>query len=92
MHRPYRYGGDEFCILFKGASTEEIKAMIQTVQRDLDEHLEKVSEDQMPVTISSGLAFLDKKDDATSWIRKADQALYQSKRNGRHCFSTYQEI
>jgi diguanylate cyclase (GGDEF)-like protein len=42
-----------------------------------------VDDETIPVNVSIGIAFASPDDDADSLLVRADQALYQAKRNGR---------
>lgn len=76
----YRYGGEEFLVLFPEQSaaaatlaTERLRAAVEA----------------LGVTISAGVAELQTSVDRTAneWIARADAALYDAKRNGRNRIS-----
>lgn len=76
-----RMGGDEFVVLLPQTTLDEaqniasrIKNSVQTI--DIKE--------KGPVTISIGVAVLRKEDDLDSFLKRADNALYQAKNNGRN--------
>lgn len=83
-----RFGGEEFAILLADSSleqaiqrAEEIRVGIQTAklkQRNSDKNLKTI-------TCSFGVAqFHGDRDDAKSFIERADNALYFAKQNGRN--------
>jgi diguanylate cyclase len=82
-----RYGGEEFAIVLpntvlRSAITvaDHIRRAVMTkelVKRSTGEHLGRV-------TISIGVATLQKSDTAQSLIERADTCLYAAKRNGRN--------
>lgn len=78
-----RYGGEEFIILT--TSTDLEGAAIHA------EHLrEKIASTsfiyEMKITCSFGVAeFIKESDDTTSFIKRADVALYNAKGSGRNC-------
>jgi diguanylate cyclase (GGDEF)-like protein len=90
----YRYGGEEFVAIFKGASgqdalsaAERLRMAVETtpITGDL---LETVS----PITISIGLALMpDHGSDINELIEKADRAMYQAKDSGRNRVQVWQE-
>ncbi|MDX1775268.1 MAG: diguanylate cyclase [Desulfobulbales bacterium] len=81
---PFRYGGDEFCVILTQLSSQQA---LVTSQR----FIEKFNEKKIPLTgLSIGLArFIrsrDKKwtDDIADLIKRADSALYKAKETGRN--------
>jgi diguanylate cyclase (GGDEF)-like protein/putative nucleotidyltransferase with HDIG domain len=83
----YRIGGDEFAVLLQGddpavqAFPERLRDSLVTLP------FAGVTE---PLTISVGAAhFPDHADDANSLKRRADLALYKSKRNGKDRMSVF---
>jgi diguanylate cyclase (GGDEF)-like protein/putative nucleotidyltransferase with HDIG domain len=86
--RGYRIGGDEFAVLQEGDEPTP-----QTFPARLRDSLlaMTVAGVTEPVTISVGAAhFPDHADDASSLRRRADLALYKSKRNGKDTTSFFQ--
>jgi diguanylate cyclase (GGDEF)-like protein len=86
--RGYRIGGDEFAVLLQGDG-----AALQGFPDRLRESLAALSVAGVtePVTISIGEAhFPDHAHDASSLKRRADLALYKSKRNGKDRTSVFQ--
>lgn len=75
-----RYGGDEFIILLPHADEETAKRVSERVRFHVQEHT--------PITISMGVAFRRKHQEATRVLHSADQALYRAKKGGRNqvCF------
>lgn len=77
-----RIGGDEFAILLADCNSE-----IASQLRDKGERINLVlqaKEGEIPsITLSIGVAFGDEHDDTDSLFKKADKALYQTKRSGR---------
>ena len=73
-----RFGGEEFVWLLPG------RALDQAVRES--EHLREAVAAMptgLPVTISIGVAALERDEDASSLLARADQALYTAKREGR---------
>ena len=78
-----RYGGDEFCVLLPGLQPEAAREVLARLSRELaGEAWERVPE--LRVSLSIGIAGFDPAmPDATEWLRRADQALYEAKGQGR---------
>jgi diguanylate cyclase (GGDEF)-like protein len=81
---PFRYGGDEFCVILTQVSQEQA---LKTAER----FIQSFNEKKMPLTgLSIGLAKFvrskDKKwaDDIADLVRRADSALYKAKQTGRN--------
>lgn len=84
----YRIGGDEFAVLFAGDDPA-----VQTFPDRLRDGLAALTVAGVtePVTISVGAAhFPEHAHDASSLKRRADLALYKSKRNGKDRTSVFQ--
>jgi diguanylate cyclase (GGDEF)-like protein/PAS domain S-box-containing protein len=76
-----RWGGEEFLIVLPGAS---LAAALRTAER-VRAAIESVSDDEAgPVTISIGVTEAVAGDDGASVIKRADDALYAAKSNGRN--------
>ena len=84
---PYRFGGDEFCIIFKNQALEKVIATCKAIQWDLNEHL-SVSKVDIPLTASFGIAQCDQNVKISEVLSNADCALYRSKktRNAIHVY------
>jgi diguanylate cyclase (GGDEF)-like protein len=80
-----RLGGDEFIVRLAGASSEGAVAYINRVARHLAEHpLEIDDGTRLPISISLGIASFPEHGRTLSEVTaRADQALYESKRQGR---------
>lgn len=74
---PVRFGGDEFCILFKNRPIEEVMETCIQIQDDLNES--PVNHPTIPVTASVGIAYYKKGMTASQLLKNTDDALYRSK-------------
>ena len=83
-----RYGGEEFCVILKQCSdlasahafAEQLRLKIQSLRikaRKADKVLDTI-------TASLGVALFEAGDTLESLVTRADDALYQAKRNGRN--------
>ena len=80
-----RYGGDEFCVVYPGASEGAITALIEAIQESL-RAWNKDNPDMSPIGVSVGYAVWDpeKDDSAEALIKRADQRMYEEK-NAKRC-------
>lgn len=82
-----RYGGEEFCIILPDVSVTEALAVAERLRSQVESRAGKGirSTPGIKITASFGVAALeDAIADPVELIDRADQALYQSKRNGRN--------
>jgi len=75
-----RYGGEEFLMVFIGKAMDESKVILENIKQSICEHFKKKD---LNITISIGCAM--KQDESINdWIKRADEALYQAKREGKN--------
>ena len=74
---PFRFGGDEFCILFKNTALKDVVFICKNIQHDLKNSA--VSKARMLVTASVGIAVYEKQMSANQLLRNTDSALYRAK-------------
>lgn len=86
-----RFGGDEFFIGFVECPENIIDERIEKIRREVsnDRLLTKLKD---KVTISFGFVINYNLEDLDSLIKKADKALYESKKNGRNKITKYEQI
>ena len=77
----YRIGGEEFVVVIEGQTKDKARRMAEQL-RTLVEANELAPEGS--VTISLGVAELSLGETPGDWLRRADLALYESKRCGRN--------
>jgi len=79
-----RLGGEEFCIILPGAEIYAAEALAANLCQSTSVHDFTVKDKIINLTISLGVS--QKKEHETSMesIKRADQALYHSKENGRN--------
>lgn len=87
--RAARYGGEEFLCLLPDCDAAAAQAVAERIRSLVAGHLFHRGTEKIPVTISIGTATeLSPSADYQKLIEKADQALYQAKRNGRNRVET----
>lgn len=80
-----RYGGEEFAILFKNFNDREaVKRRLEYIRKEIEgQRIDRDNKD-IKFTASFGVAFSDGVSSADEVLKKADEALYVSKQNGRN--------
>jgi diguanylate cyclase (GGDEF)-like protein len=101
--QPYRYGGEEFSIVFTGKKSQEAVRHLETLReeiankpfiirragrRDRDKPVMPASNNSVTVTVSIGFADSGG-NKASPWdvLKLSDKALYRAKGKGRNCVS-----
>ncbi|MGC1542007.1 MAG: PleD family two-component system response regulator [Xanthobacteraceae bacterium] len=82
-----RYGGEEFVIVMPETDMAVAAMVAERLRRRIAAEAFAIAQGsrQIPVTISIGIAGLRGKDDtAPALLKRADQALYRAKRDGRN--------
>jgi len=85
--RVARYGGEEFIILALDADVKDAAFNVaERIRIAIEANVVKYRNNQnVSATISLGVAQLRDNEEVGEWIRRADQALYQAKSEGRNC-------
>lgn len=86
-----RIGGEEFLLISIETDIEQAVALAERIRSKI-EHLIHETKIEKPITISIGVAQLEKQISLEQLISNADAALYQSKNNGRNRVTIYQEM
>lgn len=77
-----RYGGEEFVCLFEDMSLQECRNYMETLREKLEsKHFDFTDK---PITFSCGLAAAHKTDHFDDLLKRADNAMYESKNNGKN--------
>ncbi len=84
----FRLGGDEFLVLLNGVDWSEARAIAENIRHEV----EMLSDaESFPVSISIGASVVYRRADKSSWMKRADAAMYQAKMNGRNCIHIYED-
>ncbi|HEY3423364.1 MAG TPA: GGDEF domain-containing protein [Negativicutes bacterium] len=95
--KSFRYGGEEFTILFPNKSLAEAIAALEKLRESIAKckfalrgsSSKKAAERKLNITVSIGVAESNHKlASPEEVIKAADTALYRAKDNGRNCVST----
>ena len=94
-----RYGGEEFSIILPYTKLAEAKMVAERLRKavektkiDVSKVNSDVSEKNIGVTISLGIAEYADGDDEKTILQKADKALYKAKESGRNKAEVYENI
>lgn len=81
----FRYGGEEFVIILPETDEPGVLRLAKRIRRRIEKLPTSYQDQVIHTTISVGLTILQEKDDEKTLFQRADQALYQCKREGRNC-------
>ncbi|QNR97102.1 diguanylate cyclase [Stenotrophomonas sp. 169] len=79
-----RLGGDEFVLVMPDTPGADSMSTLQRLQRSLAQRVLHVQDHRVPVHFSAGLTQWQPTDSAETLLRRADEALYAAKREGRN--------
>jgi diguanylate cyclase (GGDEF)-like protein len=91
--RTFRYGGEEFTILFANKRLAEVEDTLELVRTSIEHAFVDVFDPRkkqsvdVNVTASLGVAFSTPGESPAEVLKRADEALYQSKNKGRNRLS-----
>lgn len=85
MDTAYRYGGEEFTIILPGTPGEEAKTVAERLRAAVAaQDFAGNDPADIRITISIGVTQYCHEEPISSFVQRADQAMYQSKQNGRN--------
>ncbi len=88
MDSAYRYGGEEFTVLLPETPITEAFNVAERIQRALTEtQFKSMSGSISYITVSIGITDYCTNEDLSSFILRADKAMYQSKDKGKNNIS-----
>ncbi|MGA2936023.1 MAG: GGDEF domain-containing protein [Syntrophobacteraceae bacterium] len=80
-----RYGGEEFIAILNGSNAEDARSVAEKIRSRIENTRFSYHDEVIPVTISIGVAEVMRSDtDAEVCFFRADEALYQAKKDGRN--------
>ncbi len=84
----FRFGGEEYVVLFENVGCDEARSCIERAMQDLANRHFVHSKSKRPigaVTFSCGLSEMTESSDPSALLGSADRALYHAKASGRNC-------
>ena len=81
-----RYGGEEFVIILPNTNTKGVMVVAERIRQRCQDHAFPGPQGAIQATISGGVALMDslRPVSGQELLRRADEALYQAKRDGRN--------
>ena len=79
-----RYGGEEFLVILPQADAERARQLLDRIRVDFSQFMFPVKRTSFSCTFSCGIAQLAPGLSGTALIKKADEALYVAKNEGRN--------
>jgi len=78
-----RWGGEEFLIVLPDCNLAFATSIAEKMRKEIEQNV--FTDNQQPVTVSFGVAQLEKDDSAQQLFGRADASLYEAKAAGRNC-------
>ena len=89
MDSAYRYGGEEFTVILPGTKGAEALAVAERIRVAVEnESFSPRSDTKVPITISLGVTEFNPKEKIETFVKRADEAMYLSKEEGRNRVSS----
>lgn len=86
----FRYGGEEFLIIWLGLSKENLIFRLENLRKKIENTLFNVNKESIKITSSFGVCYTclstDKVFSVKELVNLADKELYKAKKNGRNRF------
>lgn len=90
-----RYGGEEFAVILPDCALTEARALADRIRQSVASRRivnRRTNQDMGRVTLSIGVAEMALGEPLTSFVQRADEALYVAKRTGRNRVATQAEL
>ena len=79
----FRFGGEEFTLVFRNKTRDKVLSILEQIHREMEES-QFDFDSKFSITLSVGVAGFETGMNREMWMEKADEALYDCKRNGRN--------
>jgi len=80
-----RWGGEEFLILLPETEIEDARILADKIRKFIEEEIIEYNGIQVSITLTFGVTVNEDYEKIDDTIKKADDALYQGKNQGRNC-------
>lgn len=82
-----RYGGEEFAVVLRNATTEVAKGIADRIRQEAANRAVPYSGKELRLTVSVGVATVQGEEakSVDDFVRQADEKLYRAKGSGRNC-------
>jgi len=80
----FRYGGEEFVVLMRDTDRVGARMAAERIRSYIESHPVTCSGADLAIQVSAGVSVLQDDDSPVALFARADQALYNAKRNGRN--------
>ena len=85
----YRYGGEEFTVILPETNCDEAETVAERIRMIVEnEKYTPEPQKEVTITISIGITQYNHKEELSSFIQRADKAMYLSKERGRNMVSS----
>lgn len=82
--RVYRYGGEEFLILFIDEERKTVLEKLNAIRQNIEKTPITYDQYTINITVSIGVSFLVFNDSIKTFVERADNAVYSAKERGRN--------
>lgn len=80
----FRYGGEEFVILLSDTNLDGAQIIAERIRKSVEHHTIAYGMEILKLTASLGISSLRGNDTCDSFVKRADDAMYLAKENGRN--------
>ncbi len=88
----YRFGGEEFAVLLPHTADADARDVAERIRKAVGQIRVDCGEETLSVSTSCGVATHLAGESPEQWLARADDALYQAKRQGRNCTRVFAAI
>jgi diguanylate cyclase (GGDEF)-like protein len=80
----FRFGGEEFVVLLSETDLAGAELVAERIRSTIESHTLSYDMSAVKITASLGVSELRSNDSADALVKRADNAMYQAKKNGRN--------